>query len=488
MSITNVIAQNSSYNQNTAPISGTDNSGFGFGALNNSTTGSENTATGGNALNNNVGGTYNTANGYQVLYDNKNGDSNTGVGNSALYSNTNGSYNTANGVNALFSNDTGYKNIAIGVEALYYNTSGYYNTASGYRSLYKTTTGNNNTGTGLDALYNNTIGDHNTATGMNSLGNNTVGYYNTATGGNALTVNTTGYYNTALGSLSDVVSSNLHNATAIGNGAIVQGNDLIQLGDANVTQIQCWSGSYGSTSDGRFKTNIKENDVKGLDFITRLRPVVYNMDTKKLTEFMTKNFPDSIRNKHLAKDFTKSAAIRQSGFIAQEVEKAAKEVGYDFNGVRVPENDNQAYSLAYGQFVVPLVKAVQEQQQMIEALKQQVENLKNSQATTDPNKNGTTTGINQLSIPADGFSMDQNIPNPFNGETVVKYNLPGSINNAYMAVYDLSGKQITTFPINQKGSSSITLTSEKLAAGIYIYSIVADGKIMDSKRMVVAEK
>ena len=57
-----------------------------------------------------------------------------------------------------------------------------------------------------------------------------------------------------------------------------------------------------------------------------------------------------------------------------------------------------------------------------------------------------------------------------------------------MAVYDLTGKQIVTFPINDKGASSITITSEKLAAGIYIYSIVADGKIMDSKRMVVAEK
>ena len=57
-----------------------------------------------------------------------------------------------------------------------------------------------------------------------------------------------------------------------------------------------------------------------------------------------------------------------------------------------------------------------------------------------------------------------------------------------MAVYDLTGKQLTTFPIEQKGSSSLTITSEKLAAGIYIYSIVADGKVVDSKRMIVAEK
>jgi hypothetical protein len=70
----------------------------------------------------------------------------------------------------------------------------------------------------------------------------------------------------------------------------------------------------------------------------------------------------------------------------------------------------------------------------------------------------------------------------------VKYTLPTTISNAFMAVYDLTGKQITTFPINERGSASVVLTSDKLSAGIYIYSIVADGKVVDSKRMIVAEK
>jgi hypothetical protein len=63
--------------------------------------------------------------------------------------------------------------------------------------------------------------------------------------------------------------------------------------------------------------------------------------------------PDSIRREYMNKDFLPSTAIRQSGFIAQEVEKAAQEAGYNFNGVQKPENDNDNYSLAYGQFVIP---------------------------------------------------------------------------------------------------------------------------------------
>ena len=57
--------------------------------------------------------------------------------------------------------------------------------------------------------------------------------------------------------------------------------------------------------------------------------------------------------------------IIYSGFIAQEVEKAAREAGYDFSGVDKPKNEKDLYGLRYADFVVPLVKAIQEQQQTI---------------------------------------------------------------------------------------------------------------------------
>ena len=56
----------------------------------------------------------------------------------------------------------------------------------------------------------------------------------------------------------------------------------------------------------------------------------------------------------------------ESGFMAQEVEQAAKELGYDFNGVDAPKNENDYYGLRYAQFVVPLVKAVQELDEKLE--------------------------------------------------------------------------------------------------------------------------
>ena len=65
-----------------------------------------------------------------------------------------------------------------------------------------------------------------------------------------------------------------------------------------------------------------------------------------------------------------------SGFIGQEVEAAAREAGYDFSGIMPPQNDKDHYSLCYAEFVVPLVKAVQEQQEMTEQLQEEVAVLK----------------------------------------------------------------------------------------------------------------
>ncbi|HXO74206.1 MAG TPA: hypothetical protein VN824_03225, partial [Puia sp.] len=74
--------------------------------------------------------------------------------------------------------------------------------------------------------------------------------------------------------------------------------------------------------------------------------------------------------------YREASAIRRSGFIAQEVEKAAQSSGYSFSGIVKPNTAQDHYSLSYESFVVPLVKAVQEQQAQIESLQKQIDELK----------------------------------------------------------------------------------------------------------------
>ena len=315
----------------------------------------------------------NTAIGNLALYSNTTGYSNTANGYGVLYYNTTGNENTANGKGALQYNTAGSSNTANGMLALNRNTLGVGNTASGCAALYSNITGGRNTASGSKALYSNTTGNYNTANGIKALYSNTTGYNNTATGFEALLNNTTGYNNTAIGNQTNTSAKTYNNATALGYGAIVSSSNRVRIGNTSVYRIE-GQVSWTSVSDGRIKENIQET-VPGLSFISELRPVTYTLNTRKQHEITTQAMPDSIREKLMPSDqeYRQSSSIIRTGFIAQEVEAAAKRVGFDFDGVSAPENETDLYGIRYAEFVVPLVKAVQEQQELIKKQQEIIE-------------------------------------------------------------------------------------------------------------------
>ncbi len=264
-------------------------------------------------------------------------------------------YNTDNAALETFTGTTGkWFTLGTGKGAIASNT------AVGVDALKSNTTGGSNTVNGSDALYFNTTGSWNTANGYRALYLNTTGYDNTANGYQALYSNTTGFLNTALGYSAFSSGTAFQNSTALGYNAEPFASNTIRLGDFSVSAIGGFA-NWTNVSDGRFKTNVTEN-VSGLDFVMQLRPVTYNLDMDAIAKF--NNTPDSLR---LAESEALKAAELQSGFIAQEVEAAATAVGYDFHGVDKPKNETSHYGLRYAEFVVPMVKAMQEQQEMMDA-------------------------------------------------------------------------------------------------------------------------
>lgn len=320
---------------------------IGYGALKKSV-GLNNTAIGGQSLTNNTTGFQNTAVGILSQYNNITGYNNTAVGSSCMYANTTGSHNTAMGAGTLATNNTGGANAAFGFEAIRANINGSFNTATGTTALRSNTTGNGNTAIGYQSIYSNTTGSHNTAVGRYALYNNT-----------------TGTYNIAIGVDAGVSSGAFNNTVSIGNHGWLNGfSNQVFLGNASTTWIGGWK-PWSVYSDGRIKKNIKE-DIKGLEFILKLRPVSYytNLDdavkitgNKKEVDFPGKYDADR---------------LKLNGFIAQEVEQAALSSGYDFDGVQKPRSEQDLYSVSYSSFVVPLVKAVQEQQELIAALQKEL--------------------------------------------------------------------------------------------------------------------
>jgi hypothetical protein len=88
----------------------------------------------------------------------------------------------------------------------------------------------------------------------------------------------------------------------------------------------------------------------------KLKPVTYHLDIHKQNEMVYNRGSDTLSwpTKYKIEDIT------QTGFIAQEVKQAAEDVNYDFSGVVAPKSEEGLYSIRYAEFVVPLVKAVQE--------------------------------------------------------------------------------------------------------------------------------
>lgn len=378
----------------------------GINAGNSITTGDSNTALGAFALFSSTAGKSNTAIGKDALRSNLIGEFNTAIGVHALYT-ANSHYNTAVGGDALFSN-TSYNNSAVGYKSLYSNTTGNSNTAMGYYSLYYNTTGGLNTALGCFANMSNTTGSLNVAVGSGSLQDNTTGMYNVANGNVALKGNTTGEgnvgigywtlsqngaasYNTALGydagrghlhgwnntfigARSNGTGTGFFNCIALGADAKTTASNQVRIGNSSTNSIGGYAG-WTNISDGRYKKNIQE-DVKGLDFIMQLRPVTYQLDIAGLRMKLDEPGTYSKESKMDLAIAEKESMI-QSGFVAQEVEAAAIKLGYNFSGVDMPRNENDLYGLRYAEFVVPLVKAVQEQQQLITTLQKKIEILEN---------------------------------------------------------------------------------------------------------------
>jgi hypothetical protein len=291
-------------------------------------------------------------------------------------------------------------------------------------------------------------------------------------GGSQVNEFTIGVYGRALNGIGNIggqfiASGNGLNAN-YGIYAAASGNSNPSLNIAGYFAGNVYGNAFYIISDQKLKDNIRPLGG-ALDNIMKLKPSTYAY----------KSNDEAFKGMHLPEG-------NQIGLIAQDLEKVFPSLVIDMKGTKQLDADGKGIDIAdhkvvnYIHLIPVLIAGIQEQQKQIESQQQLINQLLQ--------KTSSVSGIDQTRLGSEGFVMEQNIPNPFNGETTIKYNLPESVNNAYVAIYDLSGKQIASFPLKDKVSKSITITSEKLVAGIYIYSIVADSKIIDSKRMNVSEK
>ncbi|HLP11089.1 MAG TPA: tail fiber domain-containing protein [Flavobacteriales bacterium] len=273
------------------------------------------------------------------------------------------------------------------------------------------------------------------------------------------------------------------------------------------------TGNDNFTSDSILKENI---DTLGnaLSIINQLKPKTF---TYKQTSYPSMSLPGGL----------------QYGFIAQDVEIILPELVN--NEIHPPKYDSAGTLLyapvnykgmEYTQLVPIIVKAMQEQNVTIDSLQEQNNNLdsivealnnKNDEQdsiiqdlndrltalencinalnlcegpsllptnnTNGNNTNNTATAV-ELSD-AQSIVLDQNVPNPFAEQTTITYSLNEGVQKAQMLFYNAEGKLINSQELTTRaGKSQLNVFANDLSNGVYTYTLVVDGRIIDTKRMV----
>lgn len=192
----------------------------------------------------------------------------------------------------------------------------------------------------------------------------------------------------------------------------------------------------------------------------------------------------------------RAAGTVNYGFLTSEIENHFP------NAVETDANGHKY--IDYSGLLPIVVTALQEQQNQIENLQDLTSELRsqiieccrnrnqpNDDDESDSGKEDSITKSNKQNIYGEPAShqavLFQNTPNPFTQATTIEYYIPAQASNATIYVFTLNGVLMQSLPITAFGHGQITINASSLAAGMYIYSLVIDGQIVDSKRMILTE-
>jgi hypothetical protein len=227
--------------------------------------------------------------------------------------------------------------------------------------------------------------------------------------------------------------------------------------------------SYSTLSDANMKTNINPID-DALEKTLQLNGISFEWDTEQSPD---RNLSEGTK----------------LGIIAQEIQPLFPEV--------VQTDQNGFLYIDYTSLVPVLVEAMKEQQTQIDNLQQQIDNL--ASVVDDccgDNDKGSSNDTGENNNPA--FSQDvklnnqqaivlnQNVPNPFKEQTTISFQVPETVKEARIVFIDNAGSVLKQVKIQERGTGELIVYGQDLSAGMYSYYLVADGKTIASKKMVVS--
>ncbi len=232
--------------------------------------------------------------------------------------------------------------------------------------------------------------------------------------------------------------------------------------------------SFIVTSDSRLKSDVKSLS-NSADMLSSLSPVSYSLVAQSVASDAPASKISSAESVSLDESCAPTPPDPRTryGFLAQEVKELFPEL--------VVEDENGTMGIDYIGFIPILVDAVRDLRGRLEEQEKAVARMGGGEIM----RKSATADRDRLL--AEGCVLEQNRPNPFSSTSEIVCNIPVSVSEASIYVYDLQGQQILHLPVAKREYTSVSIEASSLNQGMYIYSLIADGVEIDSKRMIVTD-
>lgn len=270
---------------------------------------------------------------------------------------------------------------------------------------------------------------------------------------------------TGIGEAINTSALPVHRLWLLGSNGITYTNGtntvFSHTGGSAVFKFNCKVSSpeFVTTSDARLKKDVEplENVTDALDALT---PVSYRLTARPVAK------DAAAEEAPVAPDDR-----TRFGFIAQEVREVFPEL--------VSEDEEGYLGIDYMGFIPVLVDAVKQLRGEVARQEEVIATL------AGPSRKAGKAGVDDV-LDTEA-ALFQNRPNPFTSTTSIRYTLPEDVTSAFICIYDLQGKQIARHDLNERGNAELTIDGSTLQPGMYVYTLIADGMEIASKRMILTD-
>jgi len=238
--------------------------------------------------------------------------------------------------------------------------------------------------------------------------------------------------------------------------------------------------TYGTyvSSDAGLKADISDFST-AMDIINRLKPKTYAF--RRDGKYASLNLP---KGKHI-------------GLIAQELEEVLPDLVMESShdiydkvpvpkalvpGEKIVEEDYgketiRMKAVNYTELIPVLIRGIQELDSANKAKDEKI-------AILEEKLSDVLQHIGSSGFISSSAWMKQNTPNPVTVSTTIQFFIPNDTRAARILITNAKGQQLRVY--NVSGSGTVNFAVGTLPSGTYTYSLVADGKTISTRKMVIA--